>query len=224
LNLHAAPSVVLRVTPSAVTSCGNPGLSSPLTPQLPTLFPGATVIDSPERGTAAQIERNRPYWIVIWGCYTRMYWAFPRFPAPKGTIVSAPDPDRLLAGLDCIEDEARKKPAKQGWPNQLLRRRSARSGEPGWEIHRQAYAMASPRFSPAVGSLVAALPGKGASSATLAASEPSLLAAPVTTAETASGSARTVQDPHESSSDSRRHQLRIWRTRRQPLASIHRRS
>ena len=64
------------------------------------------MVDDWERRTAAQIERSHPHWMVVWGCYSRMYWAFPRFPVPKGTIARSGDPERLLAEVDWIEAEA----------------------------------------------------------------------------------------------------------------------
>jgi hypothetical protein len=53
--------------------------------------------DERERHTAAQITRRNPYWLVIWGRHSRLYWAFPRFNAPPGTIIAAPDTAELLA-------------------------------------------------------------------------------------------------------------------------------
>jgi len=46
--------------------------------------------DDQERQVAAEIEQSHPHWAVIWGCYSRRFWAFPYFQAPQGTIVSAP--------------------------------------------------------------------------------------------------------------------------------------
>jgi hypothetical protein len=72
--------------------------------------------DDQQRQAAAEIERSRPGWMVIWGCYSRLFWAFPRFHAPPGTIVSAPDQARLLAGLDDAESRARPYPPAPGRP------------------------------------------------------------------------------------------------------------
>jgi hypothetical protein len=63
--------------------------------------------DDQERRVATEIERSHPNWVVLWGCYTRLFWAFPHFLAPQGTIVSAPGPDRLLADMHSVELEAR---------------------------------------------------------------------------------------------------------------------
>jgi hypothetical protein len=62
--------------------------------------------DDPER-RVAEMERSYPGWLILWGCYTRLFWAFPRFSVPQGTIVSAADPDRLLADMHSVELEAR---------------------------------------------------------------------------------------------------------------------
>jgi hypothetical protein len=61
------------------------------------------IIDDQERRAAAEIERAHPNWLVMWGCYTRVFWAFPRFLTPRGTIVSAPGPDRLLGDMLSVE-------------------------------------------------------------------------------------------------------------------------
>ena len=48
------------------------------------------------RRAAGEIQRRRPYWLVMYGPYTRRIWAYPRFDVPAGTLLSGPDP----AGLD----------------------------------------------------------------------------------------------------------------------------
>ncbi len=63
--------------------------------------------DDQKRRVAAEIELSHPNWVVLWGCYTRLFWAFPHFLAPQGTIVSAPGPDRLLADMHSVELEMR---------------------------------------------------------------------------------------------------------------------
>jgi hypothetical protein len=61
------------------------------------------MIDDQKRRVAAEIEQRDPHWMVLWGCYSRLFWAFPYFQAPRGTIVSAPDRDSLLASMRNIE-------------------------------------------------------------------------------------------------------------------------
>jgi hypothetical protein len=48
------------------------------------------------REIAAQIERDFPQWLVMWGAYSREFWAFARFELPQGVIVHAADPDQLV--------------------------------------------------------------------------------------------------------------------------------
>ena len=38
-----------------------------------------------------------PAWLVLWGAYTREFWAFPYFDAPAGTVLSDAD-SGVLAG------------------------------------------------------------------------------------------------------------------------------
>jgi hypothetical protein len=63
------------------------------------------VIDDEQWQVASEIEQSHPSWLVMWGCYSRMFWAFPLFTVPPGTIVSAPGPDRLLADMEDVENE-----------------------------------------------------------------------------------------------------------------------
>ena len=59
------------------------------------------------RETARQIERRRPGWIVVWGCYTRQFVAFPLFRAASGTIVAARQPAALIASMRETENKQR---------------------------------------------------------------------------------------------------------------------
>jgi hypothetical protein len=68
---------------------------------------GLTMTEDQQRRVASEVEQSHPRWIVMWGAYSHMFWAFPRFDVPKGTIVSAPDPGRLTADMQRVEDEAR---------------------------------------------------------------------------------------------------------------------
>jgi hypothetical protein len=43
--------------------------------------------------------------MVMWGCYSRLFWAFPRFQVPSGTIVSARGPKDLITSMQKVEDE-----------------------------------------------------------------------------------------------------------------------
>jgi len=53
--------------------------------------------DENERRIAAQITHRYPQWLVTWDTHNRLFWAFPRFNAPPGTIIAAPDTAELLA-------------------------------------------------------------------------------------------------------------------------------
>lgn len=55
--------------------------------------------DPSERLTAARLTHRNPHWLVTWGAHSRMYWAFPLFSAPSGTIIPASDPAALTAEL-----------------------------------------------------------------------------------------------------------------------------
>ena len=48
---------------------------------------------------AAQLQRDHRHWMIMWGCYTRRYVAFPLFPAPRGTILTALAPAELAAKM-----------------------------------------------------------------------------------------------------------------------------
>jgi hypothetical protein len=63
------------------------------------------VTDDQQWQVASEIEQSHPHWVVMWGCYSRLFWAFPHFQVPKGTIVSAPDRERLLADMHSVEAE-----------------------------------------------------------------------------------------------------------------------
>lgn len=60
-------------------------------------------LDVAERRTAIRIAGHRPRWWVLWGLWSRRYWAFPLFDAEPGTIISARSPIELVALLDDAE-------------------------------------------------------------------------------------------------------------------------
>ena len=59
--------------------------------------------DEQQRRAAAQAERAHPGWAVLWGTHTRMYWGFPRFQAPPGTMIAAPDTAGLITRMQHTE-------------------------------------------------------------------------------------------------------------------------
>ncbi|MGH7869693.1 MAG: hypothetical protein ACREP9_19215 [Candidatus Dormibacteraceae bacterium] len=73
-----------------------------------------TDTDEQSYETAQKIEQAHPHWMVVWGLYSREYWAFPLLDVPRGTIVHATDPDMLVAAIEDVELAA------------------AHSAEPGW--------------------------------------------------------------------------------------------
>lgn len=59
--------------------------------------------DEGRRGTAARIGHDFPQWLVMWGMYSRQYWAYPLFDAPRGTIVHSADPDETARKMRAIQ-------------------------------------------------------------------------------------------------------------------------
>jgi hypothetical protein len=51
--------------------------------------------DGQQQRIAERVQRDHPDWVIMWGCHSRLYWAFPRFNAPQGTVIAAPDPAEL---------------------------------------------------------------------------------------------------------------------------------
>ncbi|HUZ36314.1 MAG TPA: hypothetical protein VMV17_08290 [Streptosporangiaceae bacterium] len=58
--------------------------------------PASAGFDPGQRAQAAQIQAACPQWVVLWGCSSRRFWAFPLFAARPGTIVSAPGTGTLV--------------------------------------------------------------------------------------------------------------------------------
>jgi hypothetical protein len=63
----------------------------------------APLSDPDQRRAAARIERDHPQWLILWGAHTRLFWAFPCFQAPPGTIIAAPDTTELTARMQHAE-------------------------------------------------------------------------------------------------------------------------
>jgi hypothetical protein len=59
------------------------------------------------RMAAAQLQHDHSHWLIMWGCYTRSYIAFPLFAAPRGTILTAAHPADLAAKMRRQERSAR---------------------------------------------------------------------------------------------------------------------
>lgn len=54
--------------------------------------------DDSMRAVAERIMEIFPHWLVMWGHYSREFWAYPCFRAPAGTVLHATDPN-TLAGM-----------------------------------------------------------------------------------------------------------------------------
>jgi hypothetical protein len=52
---------------------------------------------------AARIEEVFPEWFVMWGAYSRQFWAYPLFDAPAGTIVHAASASDLAAMMRRVQ-------------------------------------------------------------------------------------------------------------------------
>jgi hypothetical protein len=52
------------------------------------------------RSIAVEIQRKRPGWMILFGCYSRHFVAFPLFALRRRVIVTARYPDALVARMD----------------------------------------------------------------------------------------------------------------------------
>jgi hypothetical protein len=55
--------------------------------------------DPQEHATAEQIGHGNPRWLILWGTHSRLFWAFARFGAAPGTIITAPAIAELLDSM-----------------------------------------------------------------------------------------------------------------------------
>jgi hypothetical protein len=62
--------------------------------------------DPGQRDRAARLGDAFPYWLILWGTWSRRYWAYPRFRAPRGTILHAADPGDLVAQMRQVQAAA----------------------------------------------------------------------------------------------------------------------
>jgi hypothetical protein len=63
---------------------------------------------------AERIGQSRPQWLVMWGCYSRLYWAYPLFEMRPRMIVHAAYPDALVARMDETEQRFRVRIDQEG--------------------------------------------------------------------------------------------------------------
>jgi hypothetical protein len=59
------------------------------------------------RGIARKLESENPNWIVLFGSYSKQFVGFPRFTAPKGTIIAVSYPAAMPGRMREIEHAAR---------------------------------------------------------------------------------------------------------------------
>jgi hypothetical protein len=70
--------------------------------------------DDEPREIARHLAAKSPNWLVLWGVYTHEFVAFPRFDAPRGTIVTAIYPDTLIGRTQEVERRLRISAKKEG--------------------------------------------------------------------------------------------------------------
>ncbi len=63
----------------------------------------SSVPEDQRRQTAALVERDNPLWLVIWGVYSHVFWAYARFDVPAGTILHARDTNLLVGQMRQVE-------------------------------------------------------------------------------------------------------------------------
>jgi hypothetical protein len=66
----------------------------------PAMAPGD---DDACRAIAEEINQSHPQWLVTWGCYSRLLWAFPLFEMRCRMLVHASYPDALVARMNETE-------------------------------------------------------------------------------------------------------------------------
>ena len=62
--------------------------------------------DPAQRAAAARLQQAHPAWLVMYGPWTRLYFAYPRFPVPPGFVAAATTPGELDSLMRVTEMEA----------------------------------------------------------------------------------------------------------------------
>jgi hypothetical protein len=70
--------------------------------------------DTECRAIAERINQTWPHWLVLWGCYSRLFWAYPLFEMHRRMLVHASYPDALVARMDETEQRLRIRPGGEG--------------------------------------------------------------------------------------------------------------
>lgn len=63
--------------------------------------------DNSCRATAEQINQDHPHWLVIYGSYSKLFWAYPLFEMRRRLLVRAVYPDALIARMYQAEQRLR---------------------------------------------------------------------------------------------------------------------
>jgi hypothetical protein len=87
--------------------------------------------DNACRAIAERINRDRSQWLVIYGCYSRLFWAYPLFDMPRRMLVHAGYPDALVARMDEIEHRFRIRPEHDVPPRNTGRTGGSGGGQEG---------------------------------------------------------------------------------------------
>lgn len=62
---------------------------------------------------AGRIEREHPGWLVVWGRYSRMFWAWAwSSDAPPHVVIAARDASELVALMRQAERDAARRPRR----------------------------------------------------------------------------------------------------------------
>jgi hypothetical protein len=88
-------------------------------------------LDDQQQRFAAQVEQDHQDWVIMWGYYSRLYWAFPRFNVPPGTVVAAPAPGELTEAMRRAEIAAALAPRFEPAPPPRPRRPEPPRQRPG---------------------------------------------------------------------------------------------
>jgi hypothetical protein len=59
------------------------------------------------RHIAERLESDNPLWMVLYGVYSKQFVAFPRFAAPRGTVIAVSYPGAMLVRMRRVEQAAR---------------------------------------------------------------------------------------------------------------------
>jgi hypothetical protein len=58
------------------------------------------------RYIAERLESDNPLWVVLYGVYSKQFVAFPRFAAPRGTVIAVSYPGAMSVRMRQVEHAA----------------------------------------------------------------------------------------------------------------------